>query len=387
MRILIAPDSFKESLTAAEASRAIARGLQSALPEATLDLCPLSDGGEGFVETLVQATGGRLEHAETTDALGCPLSAAYGVFGETVAIELSAAAGLAPIPPERRDPLRTTTYGVGSLIAEAYARHSFRTLLLAVGGSATVDGGAGLLEALGVRFLDASGNPVPRGGDGLRQIARIDAADAHPVLRDARIRIAVDVSNPLLGPRGAAPVYAPQKGASPEDVRELESGLANLADRLEAQTGMRIHAMPGTGAAGGVPAGLVSLAGASMEPGFDLIAQALELDAKLEAADWVITGEGQLDRSSFEGKVVGRLTERCPGSRVIVLAGRVTPEGEALLEERGGAAFSLVRGPMALEDAFRQAASMLERTSRAIALLLRRAPESTVSVIDPTIIT
>jgi glycerate kinase len=371
MRILIAPDTFKESLTAAEAARAIARGVSRALPEAVIDLCPLSDGGEGFVETLVQASGGQLEHAPTTDAMGRPIQAAYGVLGETVAVELSTAAGLAQVPPDLRDPLRTTTYGVGALIAAAYSRHPFRTLLLAVGGSATVDGGVGLLDALGVRFLDASGNPVPRGGGGLRQIARIDPSGAHPLLKDARIRIAVDVSNPLLGPRGAAPVYAPQKGASPEDVRELEAGLANLADRLEAQSGIRVHAMPGTGAAGGVPAGFVSLAGARMEPGFDIVAQALGLDSRLDA-DWVITGEGQLDRSSFEGKVVGRLSERCPGARVIVIAGRVTPEGEALLEERGGAAFSLVRGPMALEDALGQAPSLLERTARSIALLLSR---------------
>ncbi len=373
MRILIVPDSFKESLTAVDAAWAIARGVSRALPDAMLDVCPLSDGGEGFVETLVQASRGQLEHAPTTDALGRPIQAAYGVLGETVAIELSAAAGLAQIPPDLRDPLRTTTFGVGTLIAEAYARHSFRTLLLAVGGSATVDGGVGLLEALGMRFLDASGNPVPRGGAGLRQIVRIDPSQAHPLLKQASIRIAVDVSNPLLGPRGAAPVYGPQKGASPEDVHELESGLGNLADRLEAQTGIRVHDMPGMGAAGGVPAGLVCLALARMEPGFEIVAEALGLEAKLEAADWVITGEGQLDRSSFEGKVVGRLCERCPGGRVIVIAGRVTPEGEALLSARGGVAFSLLREPMTRESAMAQAASLVDRTAHAIGLLLRMA--------------
>ncbi len=372
MRILVAPDTFKESLTAAEAARAIARGLQSALPEAKLDLCPLSDGGEGFVETLVQASGGRLDDAPTTDALGRPITASYGVLGDTVAIELSAAAGLAQVPPDRRNPLDTTTYGVGTLIAEAYARHAFRSLLLAVGGSATVDGGTGLLEALGVRFLDASGVPVPRGGGGLRQIDRIDLSDAHPVLREARIRIAVDVTNPLLGSRGAAPVYGPQKGASPEDVRELEAGLANLADRLEAQTGIRVHDMPGTGAAGGVAAGLVSLAGARMEPGFEIVAEALGLEARLRAADWVLTGEGQLDRSSFEGKVVGRLCERRPQGGMVVIAGRVTPEGEDVLAARGGAAFSLVREPMALEAAMARAESLIERTARAIGMLLKR---------------
>lgn len=375
MRILIAPDAFKESLTAMEAARAIARGFARAWPEASLDLCPLSDGGEGFVETLVQATNGRLERAPTTDALGRPIEAAFGVLGETVAIELSSAAGLASIPPDLRDPLHTTTFGVGALIAEAYARHAFRMLLLAVGGSATVDGGVGLLEALGVRFLDSSGQAVPRGGIGLGRIARIDASQAHPLLKQATIRVAADVSNPLLGPRGAAPVYGPQKGANPEIVRELERGLLNLADRLEAATGVRIHDLPGTGAAGGVPAGLFALAGARLEPGFELVAQALRLDERLEAADWIVTGEGRLDRSSFEGKVVGRLCERLveqrPGARLIVVAGGVTPEGEALLEARGGVAFSLMREPMATADAMGQAASLLERNARSIALLLR----------------
>ena len=374
MRILIAPDTFKESLTAAEAARAIARGLQSALPDATLDLCPLSDGGEGFVETLVHASAGSLDHAETTDARGRPIQATFGVLGDTVAVELSSAAGLAQIPLDLRDPLRTTTYGVGELIAKAYARHPFKTLLLAVGGSATVDGGTGLLEALGVRFLDASGEPVPRGGGGLRRIARIDPTNAHPLLKDACIRIAVDVSNPLLGPRGAAPVYGPQKGASPEDVRELEAGLANLADRLEALTGVRVHDMPGTGAAGGVAAGLVTLAGARMEPGFELVAKAVGLDERLDAADWILTGEGKLDRSSFEGKVVGRLSERHPGDRVIAIAGSVTLEGDALLSARGGAAFSLVREPMTREAAMAQSEALIERTARAIAMLLRMRP-------------
>lgn len=371
MRVLIAPDSFKESLSAAEAARAIARGLQRALPEATLDVCPLSDGGEGFVETLVQAHGGRIERVPTTDAMGRPIQAAFGVLGETVAIELSAAAGLAQIPPEARNPLLTTTAGVGTLIAEAYARHPFRTLLLAVGGSATVDGGVGLLEALGVRFLDASGKPVPRGGGGLRAIARIDTSNAHPLLKSASLRLAVDVSNPLLGERGAAVVYGPQKGATSEQVRLLEAGLANLAERLERHTGLRVHDMPGMGAAGGVAAGLVSLAGARIEPGFDLVSETLGLDARIAVADWILTGEGQLDRSSFEGKVVGRLAEnRKP---LVVIAGRVTPEGEALLAELGGAAFSLVRAPMALSEAHAHAETLLERTALAVGMLMRAA--------------
>lgn len=370
LTILVATDSYKGSLGAAEATRAIARGLAAARPDAVIDACPLSDGGEGFLE----AMGGRIEHAATTNALGEPIEAAYAVLddGETVAIELSSAAGLVQIAKERRNPLITTTYGVGTLIAEAYAKHRFKRLLLALGGSATVDGGAGLLTALGVRFLDHKDHPVPLGGGGLGRLARIDASGLSPALRDTEVLIAVDVTNPLLGPRGAAPVYAPQKGAEPLAVAALETGLRKLADALEAATRVRVHDLPGTGSAGGVPAGLVALAGARMEPGFELVAKAVRLDERLAAADVVVSGEGQLDRSSFEGKVVGRLAARCRarGARFVAVVGHVTPEGEALLGQEGGAAFSLVPGPMDQHTAMVWAERELERTGRALGRIL-----------------
>lgn len=373
MAWLVATDSFKGSLSAAAASAAIARGLAGAGREVVV--CPLSDGGEGFVSAIVEGAGGRIEVAATTDALGAPIEASYGLIdgGETAVVELSSAAGLTQLPPAGRDPSRTTTYGVGALIAEAHRRHGFKHLLLGLGGSATVDGGAGLLEALGVRLLDHEGRQVPRGGGGLARLARIEAGDASPVLTACTITLAVDVDNPLLGPRGAAPVYGPQKGADAAMVLALEVGLTRLAEAIAAATGREVASMPGTGSAGGVPAGLLAFGRASMRPGFEIAAAAVGLEARLAAASLVVTGEGRLDRSSFEGKVVGRLAARCQalGLPLLVVAGTLDPEGVALLEAAGGAAFSLVPGPMPLAEAEAEAEALLERQGRSLARLMR----------------
>lgn len=374
--ILVAPDGFKGSASAREAAEAIARGLAVVWPDEKILAMPMTDGGEGFLDVMVAARGAKLERYATTNALGEPIEADVAVLrgGRTVAVELSSAAGIAQLPRERRNPLVTTTYGVGQLIAAAYRRHEFSRLLLALGGSATVDGGVGLLEALGVRFLDAEGQPIPRGGCGLAGLARIDASGMHPVLR-GEIVVAVDVENPLLGSNGAAPVYGPQKGANPEMVQTLAGNLEVLADALEAATGVHVHAMPGTGSAGGVPAGLVALAGARMRPGFEIAAEALGLDNAMAKAQLVVTGEGQLDGQSFQGKVVGRLAARCRkrGLPLLVIAGRLDPEGERQLAEHGGAALALVPGPMTLEEAIPQTISLLEAAATRAARLLALA--------------
>lgn len=373
--VLVAPNTFKGSLSAREAAGAIARGWRTACPDAEVRELPLSDGGEGVAETLVAATGGSVGWAQVTDALGRALRAPYGRLGDgkTVVVELSAAAGLVQLPLGRRNPLLTTTRGVGELIAAAWDEKPFDHLILALGGSATVDAGAGLLQALGVRFLDAAGADLPPGGGALVRLESIDATGAHPLLRAARIELAVDVSNSLLGPRGAAPVYAPQKGASPEQVLALEAALMRVAEVLERQFGVRVHDMPGTGAAGGVPATLVAIAQASMRPGFDLIAEAVGLDEALEEASLVITGEGSLDAQSFEGKVVGRLAERCRarGIPLVVIAGVLTSEGEALLKGAGGVALPLVSGPMSSTAAMREASCLLEAAASRVFLLRR----------------
>lgn len=374
--VLVAPNTFKGSLSAREAAEAIARGWRAAAPEDEVRQLPLSDGGEGVVATLVASTGGSVAWAQVTDALGRPLRAPYGRLGDgrTVVVELSAAAGLVQVPPELRNPLVTTTRGVGQLIAAAWDAQPFDHLILALGGSATVDAGAGLMQALGVRFLDVAGVDLQPGGGALARLATIDASGAHPVLAAARIELAVDVSNSLLGPRGAAPVYAPQKGATPEQVGQLEAALARVAEVLERQFGVRVHEMPGTGAAGGVPATLVAIAKAAMRPGFDLIAEAVGLDAALSGVSLVVTGEGSLDAQSFEGKVVGRLAERCRAREIplVAIAGGLTPEGEGLLAEAGGAAMPLVAEPISLAAAMAEAGALLEAAATRLATLQKR---------------
>jgi glycerate kinase len=372
MRVLVAPDGFKGALEAGAAAAAIARGWSAARPQDGLELCPLSDGGEGFVAAM--GPGGTWGRAEVPGPLGDPVEAAWVRLpdGDTVAIELAAAAGLVQVPPERRDPLTTTTYGIGRLIVAAWAERPFRRLLLGLGGSATVDGGAGLLEALGVRLLDAAGHPVPRGGGGLTQLATVGLEECHPVLRTCAITVACDVDHPLLGPGGAAPVFGPQKGADAAAVARLEAGLARWADALEAATGVATGDVPGTGAAGGVFAGLLAVAGAVRASGFDLVAEAVGLEARLARADLVVTGEGRLDATSFAGKVPGQLARRCRahGLRCLVLAGGVTPEGEASLAALGGAALPLVPGPIGLEEACLRAEPLLEAAATRLARLV-----------------
>lgn len=373
--ILVAPDGFKGSMSAREAAGAIARGLREALPDEEVRELPMTDGGEGFLDVMVAAHGASLERLATTNALGDPIEADVAILdgGRTVAVELSSAAGLAQLARDRRDPMRTTTYGVGCLIREAYERHRFSRLLLALGGSATVDGGSGILEALSVKLLDAAGRPLPRGGGGLGALASLDLSDLHPALR-GEIVVAVDVDNPLVGPRGAAHVYGPQKGATPEQVGRLDASLGRLADVLARATGTRVHDLSGAGSAGGVPAGLVAIAQAHMKPGFELAAEALSLDTHLAEARLVVTGEGQLDLQSFHGKVVGRLAAR--GVPLVVLAGRLTPEGEARLAEAGGVAFALADGPLAEAEAFARAPELLQAAARRVGRLLRLASPS-----------
>lgn len=371
---LVAPDGYKGSLTARQAAAAIARGLQTACPEKQVVTMPMTDGGEGFLDVLMTVGVATLETFETTNALGDPITAQVAIMegGRAVAVELSSAAGLAQLPADRRDPLVTTTYGVGTLIASAYERHPFQRLFLALGGSATVDGGAGLLEALGVKLLDEAGKPIPHGGGGLAKLASIDVSQAHPALK-AQIIVAVDVDNPLLGPLGAAPVYGPQKGATHQQVETLAANLKRFADALVKATGVRVHDLRGAGSAGGVPAGLIAIADAEMRPGFELAAQALGLDDYLDKATAVFTGEGQLDGQSFQGKVVGRLAARCRarGIPLVALVGRIDPTGERLLAEHGGAALPLVNGPMSHEDAIQRTPELLEAAAARAGRLLR----------------
>lgn len=352
--ILVAPDSFKGSIGAIEAARAIARGIRNAARECEILECPLSDGGEGFLKVLAPH-GGTWQRVETVDAFERPITAPYLLWDDTVLVELASAAGL----QKTKDPKRATTYGVGLMIKKAFERHHFRKLVLSLGGSATIDGGAGLLEALGIRLLDPSGKPIPRGGAGLLRSASVEKRKL-----PFEVTLALDVENPLLGPRGAARVYGPQKGARPEEIPLFEEGLERLATLFSVDP-----TIPGLGAAGGVPIGLVSL-GARLVSGFEWLAEKVGLGLFLARSDWVISGEGRVDPSSFEGKVVGRLFALCDG-KLKVIAGTVAPEAVEWSRQRG-----LLVLPLA-EDL-----PVEERIQRVETLLVERAEELAHSLLS-----
>jgi len=336
MNVLIAPDSFKECLSAGTAAEAIARGWHRARPDDSLDLLPLADGGEGTVAALRAATpGGRLVACEVMGPRGTAVQAAYVDLGRRgVVLEMAAASGLTLLAPKARDPRHTTTRGTGELLAHALEGGA-RRVIVGLGGSATNDGGAGLAVGLGYRLLDADGRPLPPGGAALARLARIDAAERHPVLEGSTIIAACDVDNPLCGPQGASHVFGPQKGATAEMVAELDAALAHFAAIVHRDLGVDVLEIPGAGAAGGLGAGLIAFAGATLEPGFSLIADICGLDARLRTADLVITGEGRIDGQTARGKTPMGVARRAQaqGKRVIAFCGALGEGHEALRTE------------------------------------------------------
>lgn len=348
MRVVVAPDSFKGSLDAAAACAALAEGVRRASPDAEVVRVPMSDGGEGTVDCLLGALGGTEVWLECADPLGRPVRARYGLSGDgrSAVVELAAASGLPLVAEDERDPLRADTAGTGALIADA-VRRGAREVLVCLGGSATSDGGAGLLRALGVRFVDADGVELPPGGGPLARLADIDDSGVPEAVRRTRLRVACDVTNPMVGPNGAAAVFGPQKGATPEQVRELDAALTRFADVIAARFGVRVHDLPGAGAAGGACGGLVGVLGAEPAPGGDLVADLVGLDAAVAGADLVITGEGRLDAQSAAGKVVSVVAERAARAcaPVVALAGAVAGPLTELHARGLTAAFSIADGP------------------------------------------
>lgn len=374
-RIVVAPDSFKGSASAREVAEALATGLRRALPEATVETVPMADGGEGTVEAMVVATGGRFVDVEVTGPLGEPVTARFGMLGDgkTAVVEMAAASGLPLVPPARRNPLVTTTYGTGELIRAALDRGA-RRIVIGIGGSATVDGGVGMAEALGARFLDAHGRRLEPGGGALVRLERIDLASLDPRVRQTELLVACDVSNPLYGPDGAACVFGPQKGATPEMVAVLDAGLRRLADVIRRDLGVDVSALPGAGAAGGLGAGLVAFCGARLRPGVELVIEAVDLPARLQGADLVVTGEGALDRQTRFGKTpagVGRLARRLGIPAVAVVGGIGEGVDRALLDECGLVAVcSIVPRPMPLEQAVAEAVPLLQHAGERLGWLL-----------------
>jgi len=372
-RVVVAPDKFKGSCTAREAAGAIVLGLRDAWGDAaTYDLIPLADGGDGTVTAFLDS-GATPQTVRVVDALGDPVDAVYARTGPSAILEMAAASGLALLG-ERRSPRLATTYGTGLLIAAALT-HGATRIVLGIGGSATTDGGAGALAALGARFLDAAGNVLEPAPASLAAVAAIDLTGLDPRLARATIEVACDVDNPLLGPHGAAAVYGPQKGADAADVAFLDAVLARLAGVAAAATGRDLRAMPGAGAAGGLGWGLATFAGARLVRGFDIVASLQGLEPALRGALLCITGEGRIDRQSLDGKVVAGVARlaAAAGVEVLAIGGTVDPLAVADLRARGVACVALIEDPAERERAMREAPAFI-RAATARWARLRPAP-------------
>ncbi|MCP1642388.1 glycerate kinase [Pseudomonas citronellolis] len=371
MKLVIAPDSFKESLSAPEVAAAIAQGWSRARPLDEILLRPMADGGEGTVDAVLAATGGERRECAVRGPLGTLVQAHWGWLEEGAAvIEMAAASGLHWVAPELRDATRTTSYGTGELIRAALDAGA-RKIILGLGGSATNDGGMGLLQALGVRFLDERGEPLGDGGAALAGLHAIDLAGLDPRLAGVEVEVAADVNNPLCGEQGASAVFGPQKGASPEQVRQLDAALARYAEVAVRTLGQDHSLFPGVGAAGGLGFAARAFLRARFRPGVELVAEVSGLAEALRGADLAITGEGRLDEQSLHGKTpigVARLAREA-GVPLIALAGSLG-KGYGRLHEAGiAAAFSLVPGPISLAEAMAGAAGELEARAEELARL------------------
>jgi glycerate kinase len=369
VRVVVAPDKFKGSLDAAAVAAALAAGLRDVVPGVVCDLVPMADGGDGTVAAFL-ASGAAARRLRVAGPLADPVEATYAREGTTAVIEMAAASGLALLRRRRRDPRRATTYGTGELLRDALDGGA-RTIVLGIGGSATVDGGAGALAALGVRFLDAQGYllvPVPAA---LAALERVDLSELDPRLADIDLAVACDVDNPLLGRHGAAAVYGPQKGASAADVAFLDGMLARLADALAAATGRDLRALPGAGAAGGLGWALASVCGARLESGVALVAEVRGLAERLVGADACWTGEGRIDAQTLRGKVVAGVAAlaREAGVPVVAFGGSVDLAVEPALRERGVRCVPIVPGPLPLRVAMREGAANLRAAAARVAAL------------------
>jgi len=374
MKILIAPDSFKGSNSSMKVAEAIEEGIYRVFPDAEIEKVPIADGGEGTVEALVQANEGELVHLTVRGPLGDPVESFYGIVDEgTAVIEMAAASGLDLVPAEKRDVRRASTYGTGELILHALEQGA-EEIILAIGGSATNDGGTGMAAALGYKFLDAAGKELPAGGAGLKNLAKIDDSAVDPRVQKAQFRVACDVNNPLTGERGASAVYGPQKGATPQDVKDLDAALRQLAKVVEAQFNTFADKTPGAGAAGGLGYGLMVFCGASLEKGIDIVLDAVDFDERLEHKDLVITGEGKIDGQTAYGKLPVGVAYRAKqkGVPVLVIAGDIGDGIEAVYDRGIDAVMSTVNRAMSLKEAMGNSRELLidgaERAMRMVRL-------------------
>ncbi len=362
MKIVIAPDSYKGSIYAYDAAKAMADGVRRVLPDAEVVLVPVADGGDGTLETLVETSGGRIITSEVTGPLGGTVSAQWGAMGDgvTAVAEMARTSGLALVRLEDRDPLNATTYGLGEVILEALEA-GFRRFILGIGGSATNDAGAGMAQALGVRLLDADGADLPPGGAALARLARIDTSGLDPRAADADFDVACDVNNPLTGPEGASAVYGPQKGATPAIVHQLDAALAHFAGVVKRDLGADVDGVPGSGAAGGLGGGIMAFLGGRLRPGVDIVLDKVDLASRLGGADLIITGEGCMDFQTVYNKApIG--VARLAGERGIPVIGVSGSLGDGFTDvhEHGiSAAVAITHAPMTLDEATDRAAELI----------------------------
>ncbi len=368
MKIIICPDSFKGSLSSVEVADAIERGIKIGAANAFIETVaiPIADGGEGTVDALVRATGGRYECVEVHDPLMRKIKSNFGILGDgkTAVIEMSAASGLTLLKEDERNPLITTTYGTGELIKAALDL-GVEKIIIGIGGSATNDGGFGAMSALGAKFLDADGNPIQFGGAALAKLDRIDISDFNFPFERVSVEVACDVTNPLTGPNGASAVYGPQKGATPSMVAELDAALTNYADVIERCLNKSVKDIPGGGAAGGLGAGLNAFLNAELRSGIDMVLDAVHFNDMLSSADLIITGEGRIDEQTAFGKTIGGILKRASAADVpvIAIAGSISGNIQALYDTGLTSAFSICNGPMSLEQAINSAEKLIENLS------------------------
>lgn len=373
MKILIAPDKFKGSLSAFEVADNIEKGILKVFPKAIVVKVPMADGGEGTVESLVDATGGKIIKTNVKDPLFRDIESFYGILGDgkTAVIEMAAASGLYLLKDYERNPMITTTYGTGQLIKDALDK-GCRKFIIAIGGSATNDGGTGMATALGVKFYDKDGREIGLGGGELSKIYSIDTSNLDERLKECEFIVACDVANPLIGENGASRVYAPQKGATKEMVEVLDKNLEHYGKLLEKYFNKKIIDVPGSGAAGGLGAGLMAFLNAQLKSGIEIIIETLKLEEKIKEADIVISGEGKIDFQTAFGKTISGIAKLCKkhNKPLIVIAGTVE-DIEKLYEIGVSSVFSTMEKPMFLEDAIKNAPTLLEKSAERIFRLIK----------------
>jgi len=370
MKIVVAPDSFKESLSASQVAFAISEGIKKVVPDAEITCIPFADGGEGTVEALVTATSGRIVKTASVDALNRPIQSFYGILGDakTAVVEMAAASGIELLAPEERKPLITSTFGTG-LLLKAAIDAGFTEIIIGIGGSATNDGGAGMAQALGFGLLDKNSRPIGLGGVCLGDLQKIDQSNIHPLLRKVKITVACDVQNPLLGPSGASRIYGPQKGASPETVDLLENNLSHFSEILENEFGKSFAVIPGAGAAGGLGAGLMAFCNAKIISGFELVCELTHLEEKIKQATVVFTGEGKIDAQTVFGKTISGVAKLVKkyDVPVIALAGIAEDDLTELYNLGVTSVHTIAEKPTTIEESKTRAAELLANTAERVA--------------------